>query len=81
MDYVPFYAHPSHTNTSSPIDPLLFTGVNPMPVSLDQDFNLMDDTLMLRKTNDTEFSLELIKPTTKLYSLALYGRKYDLDVR
>ena len=52
-----------------------------MPVSLDQDFNLMDDTVMLRKSNDTEFSLELTKPTTNLYSLALYGRKHDLDVR
>jgi len=51
-----------------------------MPVTLDQDFNLMDDSVMLRRADDSGFSLELTKPTSNLYSLALYGRQYDLDI-
>ena len=51
-----------------------------MPVGLTNDFDLIGDLDFVKKNGGSEFSLKLKNPTANLYSVALYGRNYALDV-
>ena len=51
-----------------------------MPVGLTQDFELVNYYDFIKNYNGWEFSLRLKYPAMNIYSLALYGRNYDLDI-